>query len=156
MPLTPVNRHDWGFEKMVEFTVNYAAVLVSAVVSMVVGMVWYGPLFGKKWIALAGISEKQVKEGQKKGMAGMMPQMVAGLISYVVLAYVLSMIVDFAGAKTAVEGAITGFWIWLGFLATTSLSMVLWEGKKFELYLLNNAYMLVVLALAGAIVAVLV
>ena len=139
---------------MVEFTVNYIAVIVSAVAAMALGMAWYGPLFGKKWMGLMGISEKQAKEGMKKG--GMMKSMVAGLVANIVMAYVLSMIVDFAGATDAMGGVITAFWVWLGFVATVTLSSILWEGKSVELYLINNAYNLVNLAIMGAIVAVLV
>ena len=30
--------------------VNFLAIIVCAVVSMIVGTIWYGPLFGKKWM----------------------------------------------------------------------------------------------------------
>lgn len=30
------------------------AVVLAAVVSMIVGWLWYGPLFGKQWMALMG------------------------------------------------------------------------------------------------------
>ena len=45
---------------------NYVAVLVCAVVSMVVGAVWYGPLFGKQWMEVIGINAKDKKAREKK------------------------------------------------------------------------------------------
>ena len=36
--------------------VNYLAIIVSAVLMMVIGYVWYGPLFGKRWATLMGLS----------------------------------------------------------------------------------------------------
>ncbi|HLD39833.1 MAG TPA: DUF1761 family protein, partial [Candidatus Nanoarchaeia archaeon] len=33
---------------------NYLAVLVAAIAAYVVGFLWYGPVFGKKWMALMG------------------------------------------------------------------------------------------------------
>ncbi len=32
------------------FQINLLAVVVCAIASMVLGMLWYGPLFGKKWM----------------------------------------------------------------------------------------------------------
>ena len=48
--------------------INYLAILVSAILSMVVGSIWYGPLFGKKWAELIGADpndKKKMKEMQK-------------------------------------------------------------------------------------------
>lgn len=36
--------------------VNYLAILVAAVLSMVLGFLWYGPLFGKEWTKLMGVT----------------------------------------------------------------------------------------------------
>lgn len=39
--------------------VNYLAVLVSAIASMVLGMIWYNPsVFGNTWMKLSKLSEK--------------------------------------------------------------------------------------------------
>jgi len=37
-----------------ETEINGWAVLVCGVVAMALGFVWYGPLFGKKWLELIG------------------------------------------------------------------------------------------------------
>lgn len=34
------------------------------------------------------------------------------------------------GASAIFSGAIVGFWAWLGFAATTSLSLVIWEKRN--------------------------
>ena len=138
---------------MVVYNVNFVAVLVSAVAAMAIGMLWYGPLFGKKWMKLSGISEKQAKKGMEKGMAGMAPQMVAQLVASAVMAFVLSMFMSLVGATGVMGGLTVAFWAWLGFVATVSLSSVLWEGKSVELYALNNGSMLVTLLVQGAILA---
>ena len=36
--------------------VNWIAVIAAAVSAFVMGGLWYGPLFGKKWMALVGLS----------------------------------------------------------------------------------------------------
>ncbi|MBI3341870.1 DUF1761 domain-containing protein, partial [Candidatus Curtissbacteria bacterium] len=37
-----------------EFQINYMAVVAAAVVNMVLGFLWYGPLFGKPWMKMMG------------------------------------------------------------------------------------------------------
>ena len=40
--------------------VNWIAIAVAAVSAFVLGGLWYGPLFGKKWQALNGLSDEDV------------------------------------------------------------------------------------------------
>ena len=134
--------------------VNFVAVLAAAIASMVLGFLWYGPLFGKKLAALMGWGKMnkaamaKMKKAAGKGYA-------VTFITSLVMAYVLAHFVVYAGATTAMEGAQTGFWVWLGFVATIALGSVLWEGKPIKLYYLNAAYHLVNLAVMGAILVIL-
>ena len=128
--------------------INWIAVIVGAIVAYALGALWYSPvLFGKAWMKLSGVGEPK-----KKGMA---KSYVAGFATQLVTAFVLSAFVGTLGASTATEGAIVGFWIWLGFLATTMFGMVLWENKPVKLYLISAVQVLVALKVMGAIVAVL-
>jgi hypothetical protein len=45
--------------------INYWAVLVCGVLSMVIGFVWYGPLFGKKWMEIVGATFKDIEERKR-------------------------------------------------------------------------------------------
>ena len=49
--------------------VNWIAVIAAAVSAFVLGGLWYGPLFGKKWMALVGLSEEQARSGSPAGMS---------------------------------------------------------------------------------------
>ncbi len=132
--------------------VNYLAVLVAAIVQMVVGALWYSPMvFGKMWMKLSGLNAKQLEEAKKKGMGKSYFLMFLGTL---VMSYVLAHFVFYTGATSFILGMQTGFWIWLGFLATTTMGMVLWDNKPWSLYVLNNGYNLVVLLLMGGILAV--
>ncbi len=124
--------------------VNYLAVAGAAVASMAIGMLWYGPLFGKKWMSLMGL--KSMKMG-----SSMSP--LYGFIGALVMSYVLANIVGFSGAKTLADGAITGFWVWLGFIAVMGSHTVIWENKPKELYFLNMGYWILNLLVMGAILA---
>lgn len=141
----------WG-GNMATFDINYLAVLISAVASFATGMLWYSRvLFGNLWMKFSGISKTSIEKSKKKGMA---PYLAAAFIGGLVMSFVLAHFVDIAGAVTALEGAQTGFWSWLGFVAPVMLGTVLWEGKSFKLYLINASHYLVVLMAMGSILAV--
>lgn len=130
--------------------INYLAVLVSAAVSMGIGFLWYGPLFGNQWKKLAGFTDKSIKQMKMTPMQSM----IFGFITTLVMAYIFAHFVGYAQAATAADGVILGFWVWLGFFATTQLGMVLWENKPLKLYFLNTLHYLVALAVMGAILAI--
>ena len=130
----------------------YLVILISAIISMVLGSLWYSPiLFGKQWIKLMGISKKDMGKNKNKGMA---KSYIVLFISSLVTIYVLSMFTSLLGASTFSQGMMIGFWVWLGFFATTMLGSVLWEKKPFSLYTINVSYHLVNLLIIGGILAV--
>jgi hypothetical protein len=137
-----------------EVPINYLAILVAAIVAMVVGFLWYGPFFGKKWIALMGWGEEKIAEMKKKGMA---KAYVLNFIGSLVMAYVLSYALIFASTYMKIEGVYAGItiglWNWLGFIAPVTLGAVLWEGKPWKLWVLNNGYYAVVLVIMGVILS---
>ena len=136
---------------MQQFGVNYLAVLAAAVASMVVGFLWYGPLFGKVWIKLMNFDKKKMNEGKKKGMGKLYA---LTFLTSLVMSYVLAHFVGYMQAKTVADGALLGFWVWLGGLATTQLGMVMWEGKSVKLYILNTLHYLATLVVMASILAV--
>ena len=100
---------------------------------------------------MMGYSKEDMEKAKKAGMT----QMYAiALVGALVMAYVLAHFVQVGGAATMMGGATIGFWVWLGFIATTTLSGLLWEKKPLNLYFLNNGYYLVLLLVNGALLAV--
>jgi hypothetical protein len=132
--------------------INYPAVVASAAAYWVLGALWYSPLlFARPFIALKGFTPEQVAAMQSQGHAG---EIGAAFAVSLVLAYVLAHFVKFTGAETARAGMLTGFWLWLGFVATTNLETVLFEGRPLGLYLINDGYHLAGLLGMGAMLAV--
>lgn len=129
------------------YNINYLAVLASGVIMMILGYVWYGPLFGKPWMKLIGITKSSM-EGKGSEMAknyGMM------FVSALVLSYVLAHVL-YAFQSDSIGMALQGaFWIWLGFIATTMLSGVIWTKKPLKLYAIEAGYYLVGLGLIGIV-----
>ena len=130
--------------------INYLAVLVAAIISMVIGGFWYSPmLFGKQWAELMNLAPKDMLDMKKRANASY----AINFLLLLLMAFVLAHFVDYAQATTFIEGVQVGFWVWLGFIATISLGSVLWESKPIQVYLINAGYQLVSLLLMGIILA---
>lgn len=128
--------------------VNLLAVLFGAIGSMVVGFVWYGPLFGKSWAKLMGFSEKETQD-MKKGMGKTYGIM---FVASFIMAYILSQFVGITGTYTLMNGMTIGFWAWLGFVATVMMTGMLFGKKSLQLYFIDSGYQLANLVIMGAIV----
>ena len=132
--------------------VNCWAVLASAVASMVIGSVWYGPLFGKVYVRAMGMDKKSPEEqaAMKKGMIwSYVGQFLASLLMF----YVLAWLIGALGVKTLMAGVQVGFWVWLGFVVPVKFGDALWGGKM-ALFYLGIGNMFFTLLASGAIIGV--
>ena len=130
--------------------VNYLAVLVSGVAIFILGGLWYSKaLFAKRWMALIGKSEEEMKAA-----GGSMPLMfLQAFICGVLTAWVLAVIINHFGTMNMLRGVTIGALCWVGFAAATSYANVLFSGKPRELWLIDSGYNLVSFIMAGAILA---
>ncbi len=129
--------------------VNYIAVLLASIASMIVGSLWYSPLlFGNLWTKLQGFTKRDIEKVKNKGMKKLY---LISFISNLIMAYVLAYFIGSVGISGFFDGAIIGFMAWIGFVATIMINRVLWENKPVELYLLNILYHLVSLIIMGGI-----
>lgn len=129
------------------YDVNYVAVLVAAVVAMVIGYVWYGPLFGKTWGELTGVKPENVKKED-------MPKMyLFGYLLAALSALILAKFVSWAGATNWMDGALVGIYAAIGFNFTAAAMNNMYEMRPMSLTWLNVGYYLVNFAVMGAILA---
>ncbi|MBX4196521.1 DUF1761 domain-containing protein [Candidatus Pacearchaeota archaeon] len=139
---------------MIDVAVNWWAVIVSALISMVLGMFWYSSLFGNYWSRTTfGKSMAEMKKDMKKNPKPMGRLYLTAFIASLIMAYVLAHFVQYVGATSFSGGMQLGFWVWLGFVAPVQLSIVLWEGKPLKLYLVNTGHYLVYLLITGGLLA---
>ncbi len=107
--------------------INYLAVLVCGVVAMVVGFLWYGPLFGKAYMRVMGadMMTPEQKAAMRKGMGAMyFVQFILSLITAGVLSVHIANWSD--ASATAIGIAVC---TWFGFIMTTEAGSALWSGK---------------------------
>lgn len=134
---------------MPEVIVNYVAVLAAAIVSMVLGAIWHGPLFGKVWMKAAGKTEKDIKASNKE-----MPKLYAiTFVGALVTAYILAVFIGWANVKSIELAVILGFLVWLGFVLTSSLGPLVWEDRDQTLFLIGVGYSFVSLVVMASIIA---
>jgi len=129
---------------------NYLAVIVSSVVTFILGAIWYSPpLFGRKWMALLGKTAEEIQQGVSPMMY------VIGFVSGLISCFAISCVVNAAGAATLVNGALIGFLCWLGFAGATSYNnQVNFVGKPVGLWAIDSGYNLVTFVISGAILAI--
>jgi hypothetical protein len=126
--------------------INWLAILAAVIINVVVGSLWYsGKLFGKQWQKVTGKRAGEMGNGALGyGIT---------ILSSLLQAFILVHFVRYAGAITAVHGAEAGFWLWLGFVAATSIVHHIFEGRPWRLWQINAGYFLVVLVINGALLA---
>lgn len=117
--------------------------MVCAVLSMIIGWVWYGPLFGKKWMQITGATDMDVerrKEMQKKAMPLYLVQFVLVLFQLYVLAHYIAGWQDASGVENAL-------WIWAAFIIPTVAAGAMWNSDssrvKWARFLIQGGYYLV-------------
>lgn len=132
---------------MISFTsVNWLAVLVGTVVSMALGALWYGPLFGQLWLKLIGKTEEELDSNPtiyiKTAIAAFI-----GMLA-------LNVVVVAFGASTFLSGLVIAAFIFIGIGATTTFVYTTFEGPPENVWLLYVAYHLVVYLIMGGIFAI--
>jgi len=135
----------------------FTAVIVSTIVSFVLGGIWYaGPVFGSMWMAALGKTEADKEAMRKQAPKGF----VAGLIGAFIASFVLALFLEYGRQANVglpggvLGGIVVGFLAWFGFLMTTGISGAIFEGRSGKLVGINQGYAIVSYLLMGAILGI--
>jgi hypothetical protein len=135
-------------------SLNWLAVLVAAISTMVVGFLWYSPLlFAKPWMREMGYDpndKAKTEEMKKTAGPAYAGSMVAGLLS----AFTLALILHGLRAEDLHFGIMASFHIWLGFVATVQFTGALFTKQSMKLFAINTGYQLVCYLVMGTILTV--
>lgn len=134
--------------------INYWAILVCGIASMILGMLWYGPLFGKMWMKVVGATDmdkERRKEMQKRAGPLYIVTFLLALFQTYVLAYYI------AGWKEA-SGLENSLWIWAAFIIPTVASGAMWNNDSAKIswarFLIQAGYYLVLFIVFGLILGI--
>ncbi len=125
--------------------INYPAVGVSALAYWMLGALWYGVLFGPRWMTLENLT---VEQG--KSMNSALPYIIT-LVLDVLMAYVLAQFCVWRKVNSAVSGASLGVLFWIGIVAPITYTTNMYELRPKMLFAINEFYPLVGLWMMGII-----
>jgi hypothetical protein len=130
----------------VGLAINWISVLGAAIVGMIVGALWYGPLFGDAWMRSLGMDPELVKSAPRKGMRQLLTLV---FLLHWCMAFCLAMF--FGTEITTATGLLYGFLVglpWVGFALAVN---ALFEQKPWSYIFINGAYWTVSFTLMGAV-----
>ena len=132
--------------------INYWAVVLATLSSMVVGSIWYTPrVFGNYWMKTAGVTPS----GNSKD--AVWPIVITLLVSFVtawVLAGAAFIAWDFYGGSFLVNAIVTAIVLWAGFTAARFITHDAFDGRPSGLTVLNIAHEFVPLVIMALIIGV--
>ena len=128
--------------------INHLAVVIAAIVAFVIGAIYYGAL-GSRWQQAAGLDPEKTKPS-----AGLF---IISFVCELVMAWVLAGVIGHLGTGevTLWNGIISGFFVWLGFMATTMVVNHRYQGSGWDLTLIDTGHWLLVALVMGAIIGAL-
>jgi len=127
--------------------VNHLAVWVAGIVHFIIGAGWYTAL-GGAWLRAIGKTEEQIRVDQPN----MAIPMIIALAVALIIAYAIAWLLPRLGAQSAASGAKTGSVLALALIATTMAMNYGFEARSISLWLINSGYMVVGMAVMGAII----
>ncbi len=126
---------------------NVIAIVLVVVFSMLIGFIWYSlPVFGTMWMKEGGYKESDLKGGSSFGY-------LLTTIGSVVMAIVMSLVLDYAKIDSMRGGMKMGVLLWIGFVATSYAATYVFSKRSTKLYLIDAGYFLANLVMAGAVIA---
>ena len=134
------------------FSINWLAVLVCVLISMFSGSIWYNPkTFFNVWWRGIGKGPDDVP-GAGSSMALVWGfTLLSSLVQAIFMGLAVSITGNLWGGSTVVSGALTGFLLWLGFIAPTYLVNKLFAGHGFKIWAIEAGNHLVNFLLFGAV-----
>ena len=131
--------------------VNWLAVVVCAVISMVIGFIWYGPLFSKPWANMTGWTEEKIAALPKSNMVR---SYVLAFIAAFVIALVLALVLAATGSDSIGSGITTAVILWVGFTGATIGVNMLFERRPIALFSIESGYHLAAMIIYSIILSV--
>ena len=132
--------------------INYLAVILATLSSMIVGSIWYTPkIFGNYWMRAANITPSG------KASDAVRPIVITVIVSFItawVLAGATYISFDFYGGSFFWNAVITAILLWAGFTAARFITHDAFDNRPAGLTILNIAHEFVTLVIMAIIIGV--
>lgn len=143
------------------YTFTALTALAGAVASMIVGFVWYGPLFGKKWGKVMDMKmpENLTKSEMMAMQKQMIPHYALNFVVSFVQYYALGFFAALIGGLTISGALLYAVFVWVGFTMPIQAGAAIWSGKSkkdsWTMFGLTAGYQLIALLIGSVIWALL-
>jgi hypothetical protein len=128
-------------------SVSWLGIFLAVVAAMVIGSIWYGPIFGKKWMKIL-----KLKRGESSPTGPMLIMLALSIIQAFVVAHFIVYVSYFYPTYSDLSvGLLTGLWAFVGFVLPALVSKSVFEKGSVDLLKINLGNQLVTLAAIGAI-----
>ena len=132
--------------------INYIAVVLATLSSMVVGTIWYTPkVFGNYWMKTSGVTPSG---NSKDAIRPIVITLIVSFITAWVLAGAIWISFDFYGGSFLVNALLTAAILWAGFTAARFITHDQFDGRPPGPTLLNSAHELVTMLVMALILGV--
>ena len=132
--------------------INYWAVLLATLSSMVVGSIWYTPrVFGRYWMKAANVTPSG---NSRDAIRPILLTLVVSFVTAWVLAGATYLSWDFYGGSFFVNALLTGIILWAGFTAARFITHDAFDGRPTGLTVLNVAHEFVTIVIMAIIIGV--
>ena len=132
-------------------SINWLAVVVCVLASMMIGGLWFGPktFFPIWWKAVGKADVQAPSSGTSMAIVwGLI--VVSSFVQAMFMALMVNAMGSLSGGATLGSGALTGFLLWLGFVAPSSLTNKLFA-DRIKAWMIEVGNHLVTFVVMGAI-----
>lgn len=127
--------------------INYFAVIVAALISFVIGGVWYSPImFANSWMKENGFKEEDMKNANMGKIFG------TSFLLALIISFNLAAFIGPQGDFTF--GLFAGFAAGFGWVAMSIGTVYLFERRSLKLFFINAGYQVVTYTIMGGILGV--
>jgi len=137
--------------------INWLAIVVAGLIPMIMGMIFYGPLFEKQWLSSLGKTKAEMEPNNPAITYGL------SIVMAMLLAFSMKMVIEMlhkdvangelilGSTHTFGHGAFHGMFMCLFLVVPVVVSLSLFQKNSGKNILLNVVFWLVTMAIMGAI-----
>lgn len=129
--------------------INYWAVIVGAIFSMILGGQWYGTFFGKQWMTIIGMdpNDTEAMKNMKKTARPLY------LLQFSLTSFQILVLAHLVADTQLVSGLERSLWICAAFIIPTLAGTVIWTNQskqlKWSRFLIQGGYQVTLFIVLG-------
>ena len=129
-------------------SIKWWVALAGIAVHFIVGMLWYGPIFGQRWMKGNSLTDEDIKESPFVGIY------IWAVIASLVATYGLAFILNAIGVESIAHGLLVTIMVWITLRLAPNLNHINFEGRPKVLLGIDSSNDLVAWLLTTIIIVI--